>query len=273
MSIDKPYQSKNVLVDVESTTGYDTDLQIKNFGTSIGSPSPMFNANEMSTGMEDDLSKKTGSFSIWSLDYFKQFFDVDTDTVVNRIVASMYPRKGVNYVQNYISNKPDLYGPFWICVTLVFTIGISGNMANYLQSAARRQSYHWKYDFHTVSASASAIFLYAWIVPIIVWATLKYQKSATGGSIDSAEQVREWFIAYTLKCVGFEKFIWLDVFHFAAIDAAIRPESIGIDLRVWVFFIRLRPHFRAVVDTDKCNPMDSRWGRSIIIWIRSNDID
>lgn len=115
---------------------------------------------------------------IWSLEYFKKFFDVDTDTVLDRIVASAYPKPGTNYLQCHIQSKPDLYGPFWICVTLVFTIAISGNMANYLQAAALGdEHYHWKYDFHAVSISATFIFLYGWFVPAMLWAILKYQGS------------------------------------------------------------------------------------------------
>lgn len=113
--------------------------------------------------------------SIWSLEYFQQFFDVDTDTVVERIMASMRPKPGINYLQHHIKSKPDLYGPFWICVTLVFSIAISGNLANYLQAASASRDWSWKYDFHAVSSSAMTIFLYAWCVPIILWAVLKYQ--------------------------------------------------------------------------------------------------
>jgi hypothetical protein len=36
-------------------------------------------------------------------------------------------------------------GPFWICVTLVVTIAISGNLANYLIQVGE---HNWTYDFH-----------------------------------------------------------------------------------------------------------------------------
>ena len=38
-----------------------------------------------------------------------------------------------------------LKGPFWICATLVVTIAISGNLANYLVHAGE---HNWTYDFH-----------------------------------------------------------------------------------------------------------------------------
>lgn len=109
--------------------------------------------------------------SMFSLRFYQDLFDVNTDEVINRIKWSMVPNPRVNYLQNYIRNKPDLYGPFWICVTLVFTIAASGNLAEYLQTAAAR-NYHWKYDFHAITAAGTVIFCYAWLLPVILWAIL-----------------------------------------------------------------------------------------------------
>lgn len=134
-------------------------------GASTGAPnSPSYN--------EEDKS----SFSIWSIEYYQQLFDVNTDQVVERIMWAMVPKPGVNYLQQYIQSKPDLYGPFWICITLVFTIAISGNLANYLQTAASGH-YHWKYNFHAVTLAGTAIFAYAWLLPSCLWGFLKYQGS------------------------------------------------------------------------------------------------
>ncbi|KAG8237074.1 hypothetical protein J437_LFUL005181, partial [Ladona fulva] len=113
----------------------------------------------------------TGNPSFWTFEYYQQFFNVDTHEVIDRIMWSMIPRPGSNYLQNYIKPNPDLYGPFWICVTLVFTIAISGNLANYLQTAAQG-NYHWKYEFHTVTYAATAIFSYAWIIPLALWGSI-----------------------------------------------------------------------------------------------------
>lgn len=85
----------------------------------------------------------------------------------------MIPRGNENYLETHIRPKPDLYGPFWICVTLVFSIAISGNMADYLQTA-NSKGFHWKYDFHLVSYAATAIFIYAWLLPLALWGALKW---------------------------------------------------------------------------------------------------
>ncbi|CAB3379894.1 Hypothetical predicted protein [Cloeon dipterum] len=119
-------------------------------------------------------SPETAGGSFWTFDYYKKFFDVNTKQVSDRIVYSMVPRSGQNYLETYIRPKADLYGPFWISVTLVFTIAVSRNMVSYLQFVDDKD-HHWKYQFHTVSYAATAIFLYAWLLPLIVWACMWWQ--------------------------------------------------------------------------------------------------
>ncbi|XP_059468526.1 protein YIPF1 [Neocloeon triangulifer] len=121
---------------------------------------------------EDQNTAQAGP-SFWSFDYYKQFFDVNTKQISDRVVYSMVPRSGQNYLETFIKPKADLYGPFWICITLVFTIAVSRNMVSYLQYEDK--NYHWKYQFHTVSYAATAIFLYSWLLPLLVWASMWWQ--------------------------------------------------------------------------------------------------
>lgn len=126
-------------------------------------------------------------YPIWTVEYFQKYFDVTSEDVLERIKGALIPTYGVNYLQRYIRAKPDVYGPFWICLTLVFSIAISGNVANYIQVAADHD-YHWKYNFHAVSSAATAIFLYAWLLPLILWAFVKYKEP----------QVRMTIISYNM---------------------------------------------------------------------------
>lgn len=115
----------------------------------------------------DDGVPQPAGPSFWSFEFYKQLFDVNTQQITDRIVNSMVPRSGQNYLEAFIKPKADLYGlrilngkhssvfepkyfpgPFWICVTLVFTIAVSRNMASYLQFTEDK-NYHWKYQFHT----------------------------------------------------------------------------------------------------------------------------
>lgn len=114
-------------------------------------------------------------YPIWTVEYFQKYFDVTSEDVLERIKGALVPTYGVNFLQRHIRAKPDVYGPFWICLTLVFSIAISGNVANYIQVAAHH-NYHWKYNFHAVSSAATAIYMYAWLLPLILWAFVKYKE-------------------------------------------------------------------------------------------------
>lgn len=77
------------------------------------------------TSLEDDGADGAGgdkptSYSFFTIEYYQQFFDVDTTIVLERIINSMVPRRAPgNYLRQNIGKNPDLYGPFWVVVTLV----------------------------------------------------------------------------------------------------------------------------------------------------------
>uniref|UniRef100_K1QJM2 Protein YIPF n=1 Tax=Magallana gigas TaxID=29159 RepID=K1QJM2_MAGGI len=118
---------------------------------------------------------KTGSPSFWTFEYYQQFFDVETKQVLHRIAGSMVPSPRSNYLQTTIRPNPDLYGPFWICTTLVFTTAIAGNMASYL--SVEGKDFTWKYDFHKVTFAATAIFSYWWLLPAMLFGFLWWRGS------------------------------------------------------------------------------------------------
>lgn len=58
--------------------------------------------------------------SVFTIEYYQKFFNVDTYMVLDRIATSMIPQRAPgNYLKVEIGENPDLYGPFWITVTLV----------------------------------------------------------------------------------------------------------------------------------------------------------
>lgn len=62
----------------------------------------------------------TKSSTFFSFEYYQTFFDVDTMTVVERVVNSIIPKRApTDYLQLNIGTSPDLYGPIWIVITLV----------------------------------------------------------------------------------------------------------------------------------------------------------
>ncbi|KAL6265593.1 hypothetical protein P5V15_002388 [Pogonomyrmex californicus] len=160
-------------------------------GTSTQPPFNNLPNDSMGIGMIEDLQgmpdKTEGTpRSFWTIEYYQKFFNVNTNDVLERLKRSMIPHGSDNYLITHIRPNPDLYGPFWICVTLIFCIAISGNMADYLQTI-NSDKYHWKYNFHVVSYAATCIFLYAWFLPLVLWGALKW----TGSSRNTEEELIE----------------------------------------------------------------------------------
>lgn len=80
--------------------------------------------NSVASGNGGGLgASKGGGVSFLTLEYYQQFFNVDTFMVLERIINSMVPKRSTattgNYLRTNIGLNPDLYGPFWITVTLV----------------------------------------------------------------------------------------------------------------------------------------------------------
>ncbi|XP_057288907.1 protein YIPF1 isoform X2 [Pezoporus wallicus] len=96
--------------------------------------------------------------------------------VLDRIKGSVFPVPGKNFVRLYIRSNPDLYGPFWICATLVFTIAVSGNLSNFFIHLGK-PTYHYVPQFRKVSIAATAIYAYAWLVPLALWGFLMWRNS------------------------------------------------------------------------------------------------
>lgn len=124
------------------------------------------------------LSGERKSAPFWTFEYYQMLFDVDSQQVKNRIVGSILPWPGKNFVEVYLRSKPDLYGPFWICATLVFAIAISGNMSSFLKYRGQPK-YKYVPDFRKVTMAATAIYSYAWLVPLALWGFLTWRNRRT----------------------------------------------------------------------------------------------
>ncbi|KAL6067041.1 hypothetical protein STEG23_031276 [Scotinomys teguina] len=111
----------------------------------------------------------------WTFDYYQGFFDVDTCQVLDRIKGSLLPHPGHNFVRHHLRNRPDLYGPFWICATLAFVLAVTGNLT--LVLAQRRDpSIHYSPQFHKVTIAGITIYCYAWLVPLALWGFLRWRQ-------------------------------------------------------------------------------------------------
>ncbi|XP_024990805.1 protein YIPF1 homolog isoform X1 [Cynara cardunculus var. scolymus] len=119
-------------------------------------------------------SNWNGAFSISS---YTQYFNVDTDDVVNRLTSSLYP---TGDFFRKIEANPDLYGLIWISTTLVFVIAALGNCATYLMSRKGDANVSWSFDVSYFHVSAIAVYGYVFIVPLGFYLLLQYFGSKVG---------------------------------------------------------------------------------------------
>ncbi|XP_052195832.1 uncharacterized protein LOC127803561 [Diospyros lotus] len=127
---------------------------------------PLGNAN----GLEQQSANNwKGVFSISS---YTQYFNVDTDIVLNRLMSSLDPINADFFSK--IDANPDLYGLVWITTTLVFVIASLGNCATYLMHKHSDSSTSWSFDVSYINLAAGSIYGYALVVPMGFYFLLQY---------------------------------------------------------------------------------------------------
>ncbi|KAF0878987.1 YIPF2 protein, partial [Crocuta crocuta] len=138
---------------------------------------------------------------LWTFGYYQSFFDVDTSQVLDRIKGSLLPRPGHNFVRHHLRNRPDLYGPFWICATLAFVLAVTGNLT--LVLAQRRDpSIHYSPQFHKVTVASVTIYCYVWLVPLALWGFLRWRKCVR-------ERVGPYTFLETVCVYGYSLFVFI----------------------------------------------------------------
>ncbi|XP_003461302.1 protein YIPF2 isoform X2 [Cavia porcellus] len=137
----------------------------------------------------------------WTFSYYQRFFDVDTSQVLDRIKGSLLPWPGHNFVRRHLQNRPDLYGPFWICATLAFVLAVTGNLT--LVLAQRRDpSIHYSPQFHKVTVAGITIYCYAWLVPLALWGFLRWRQGVR-------ERVGPYSLLETVCVYGYSLFVFI----------------------------------------------------------------
>ncbi|OIT03153.1 PREDICTED: protein YIPF1 homolog [Nicotiana attenuata] len=123
-----------------------------------------------------DEPQQSGWFRAFTIAAYKPYFDVDTSDVLERIKDSLFPFTGS--FSEKTADKPDLYGPFWICSTLVFVAASIGTFVTYI--AHKLQNKEWNYDINLVTWSAGLFYGYSTIVPLCLFLVLKYFSAPSG---------------------------------------------------------------------------------------------
>ncbi|KAI1718482.1 yip1 domain-containing protein [Ditylenchus destructor] len=138
------------------------------------SQKPLGSTNNLDGSSADAVGPKRPHFL--SFEFYQRYFDVDSSQVQTRILNSMFPRRNSNFITDYIQPSPDLYGPFWISITLIFSIAICGNFGHYIQNSGLSKGYDS--DFGLVTGSTTLVTSYVILVPFLIYSLLWYRKSS-----------------------------------------------------------------------------------------------
>nr|GMD57470.1 protein YIPF1 homolog isoform X1 [Ipomoea batatas] len=140
---------------------------------------------------EGDGQQSTNNWKgVFSISSYTQYFNVDTDVVLNRLMCSLNPTSGDFF--NKIDANPDLYGLVWISTTLVAAVSSFGNLATYLMHKQGDTASTRAFDVGYMSVAAFSVYGYAFIVPLGFYFLLQYLGS-------NANLVRFWCLwAYSL---------------------------------------------------------------------------
>lgn len=170
----------------------------------------------------------------FSVKRFSPYFNVDTVDVLERIRDSLLPYKG-DFVEK-VGHNPDIYGPFWICTTLIFVAAALGNFASYLSHKLKSEA--WAYDINKVTWSAGIFYGYTVLVPLAFYFLLNYFRVTSG-------LVQLWCL------YGYSLFIFIPASFLSAVPIEIfRWVIVGVAGFVSATFlaVNMRSHIKSQSD-------------------------
>jgi len=166
---------------------------------------------------------RTGPLSWWgscmaclTLDSYKVYFDIDADDIVKRIRGAFLHFYKPEHFRNNVMGAtktaelkgPDLYGPFWITMSLIFFIGVTANVHGYVH---RNDVDEFDYDINHLLHAASVLMSFAFVLPTILWMTTTCCMSM------NALSLAEWLALYGYSLVPFMPAVVLSIIPFSIV--------------------------------------------------------
>lgn len=96
-----------------------------------------------------------------TIQYYQPYFNVDTEDVKNRMIKTLTPWKEESFL-TFLGENIDAYGPFWITITLLFTVAVTSHFDKWMSQGNEG----WVYDFQDVVSAASVLFGASTLCPL-----------------------------------------------------------------------------------------------------------
>ena len=101
-------------------------------------------------------AEKPSNPSVFSIEYYSEYFDVSTETVLSRIKFALWPFRTEKIFE---TGHFDLYGPVWIYISLVTVISMVGTIHAGTASTASDASAAFNVFVGCLSISAFVFFV------------------------------------------------------------------------------------------------------------------
>ncbi|KAF7762127.1 hypothetical protein Agabi119p4_8720 [Agaricus bisporus var. burnettii] len=173
-------------------------LQFKTFLPSNDPPNSAGVGNTDRGYLHDSPAHGKSGGGFWTVEYYQQYFDVDTQTVLKRCYTTLIPTQSRTYISTYL-NPPDMYGPFWVLTTLIFTLFLSSSLAASISAYLSAEGTNYDYNFTLLSLAVSVVYAYGLALPILLWIALRYLG------------VGDWSIVEAMAVWGYAQFVWIPV--------------------------------------------------------------
>jgi len=136
--------------------------------TNSFSSSPTVN---MSSNVNTQFNIWENLTSCFSVDTYKKNFDVNTVDIKQRLVGSLlYFNVQNGFNSSVLGEKgPDVYGPFWITMTLVFFLAFTSNVNAYLILNSK----NFEYDVGHIIRAMVVLFTFSFGLPSILYIILQ----------------------------------------------------------------------------------------------------
>ncbi|EDR28487.1 protein YIPF1, putative [Entamoeba dispar SAW760] len=125
-------------------------------------PSGTGDEEKPNTSNEEEI-KEYKWYHFYKSEFYARWFNVDTMDVLKRMFWGLIPFFGNFFKQT--EGNPDLYGPLWIPLTVVFLAFFSGSLSSIIENA---------YDYKKLSIITGTVLLYIIFIPIILWAVCRF---------------------------------------------------------------------------------------------------
>lgn len=172
---------------------------------------------------EEEEPQPPANTAFWSFQFYQQYFNVNDEMVLERLMHACIPSPNSNYIEK-LKPIPDFYGPLWVCITLIFSTAISGNMADWFATLGKDTN--WEYDFKKVSIAGTVIFSYVTVIPALLSGYLWWRKSVA--EIKLADTLSLYGYCLTLfipisllLCINYEWIRWLLILGLMATSGGV----------------------------------------------------